>query len=124
MSAAPVLYGELSIALLGVRTWPARLWIATRAERFHHRDTIMTKRTLHTHYDAVNVDNRFWVCSSDPGESNKIPVGSIGEFKYTAGSIRNAKKKAAKILGCLPEEIETASYLSHWEKPKDRATCL
>jgi hypothetical protein len=73
---------------------------------------------LHTVYDAVHVDDRFYVVSSDPTKTIRgaglpdgdAPLGRLDPKNWQA-SIDRAKKVAALRLGIPADEIETAKYL-------------
>jgi len=79
--------------------------------------------TLHTAYNASDVDNRFWVSGGSTAESIYVtgpPDGDapLGRFNARAPihSINRAHELAAAKLGVHPSRIKVADYLMRWVK--------
>lgn len=83
----------------------------------------MATYILHTNYNSAEVDNRFWLCGSDPNKTiavygdpihGEAPLG-LFDIYHAKESILKAKRVIAKRLGINFDDIETASYLEPWE---------
>jgi hypothetical protein len=76
----------------------------------------MTRRTLDAVFNPMEKQTRFWLVSSELGET--IHPGQLGALDPAnpGASVQSAREAASRLLGIPQEEIEVAVTLIAWQE--------